>query len=446
MNDLTLHDYQLLARDWLRGVDRGALFLDMGLGKTAIALSALEDRHLPALVVAPKRVAEEVWHVERDLWRPDLPLVRAVGSPAVRAEALRSDAAVCVIGRDNQKDIPVHNQFRTIIVDELSGYKSRASVRWKKMRQLADDTETPYVWGLTGTPVPNGYIDLWAQIALLDGGARLGKNITTYRGRYFRPGRQIANGTIVSWELREESEHHIKALVSDICLAMESDGRVDLPAFTVNPVAVELPAAARKAYNNMSKTMVADLELLGGDIHSAANAAVLTDKLSQITSGFLYPDVWSETTDPTILHLEKVHAVEEIVDSAQGSGVLVFYRYVAEREMLRQAISSARTIDEPGVISAWNRGEVPVLLAHPASAGHGLNLQAGGHTMVWTGPTWNLEHWEQGIARLHRQGQRHPVVAHVLLANRSIDHLIRARVDGKADVQDDLLAYLRSPI
>jgi SNF2 family DNA or RNA helicase len=437
---MQLHDYQLVARDFLRGQDRAALFLDMGLGKTAVSLAAIEPRHLPALVVAPKRVAENVWPVELGKWRPDLTMAVAAGSPTARANALASAADLVVIGRDNLRDVQ-RTDFQTVILDESSSYKSVSAARTKAARKLASPAR--HVWELTGTPTPNGYMDLFSQIRILDGGERLGTNITGFRNRYFRPGRQIANGTIVTWELREFSEHHIRALIEDICLYMESAGRIELPGFTVNPVAVELPAPARKAYNDMSRTMVADLEMLGGDIHSATNAAVLTDKLSQITAGFLYRD---DHLGYHPLHLEKIRALEEIVESAQGSGVLVFYKYVAERDMLKQAVTYARTIEEPGVIAAWNRGEVPVLLAHPASAGHGLNLQDGGHTIVWTGPTWNLEHWEQGNARLHRQGQKHPVVSHVLLANRSIDHLIRAAVDDKADVQAELLDYLKSPI
>lgn len=420
------------------------------MGKTAVVLTAIEPRHLPVLVVAPKRVAENVWTAERDLWRPDLSISVAAGSPAERHAALSAGADVTVIGRDNLRDVLAlrpRPPWATFVVDELSGYKSRASVRWKTARKISEDV--PYVWGLTGTPVPNGYHDLWGQIALLDGGARLGKNITTYRSRYFRPGRQIANGTIVSWELREESEQHIKDLISDICLSMESEGRIRLPSFTVNPMAIELPHAVRRVYNDLATTLVADCEaIFGGEIHSAANAAALSDKLSQVTAGFLYVDDAAYRDDAwyTPLHTEKIKALEEIIESAGGSGVLVFYNYRAEREMILNAVSSARTIDEPNVIQQWNRGEVPVLLAHPASAGHGLNLQHGGHTIVWTTLGWNLEHWEQGNKRLHRQGQQHPVVAHVLMANRSIDHLVRQRVDGKAEVQNDLLDYLRSPI
>lgn len=452
MTDLALHDYQLVARDFLRQQNRSALFLDMGLGKTAASLAALEPRHLPVLVVAPKRVAEEVWHVEKDLWRPDLTLVVAKGEPAARQAALSSDANIVVLGRDNLRDVLALKRttpFKTVIIDELSGYKSRASVRWKTMNKIVRATTTQHVWGLTGTPVPNGYMDLWSQVALLDGGQRLGKNITTYRGRYFMPGRQIANGVIVEWNLRPESEGHIKELIGDICLAMATEGRIKLPRVTVNRVATEMPFAVRRAYKTFSDTMVADLrEIFGGEIHTAANAAILTSRLSQMTSGFVFvDDADLHDGDWTPLHLEKIHAIEEIVESAQGSGVLVAYRFIPEKLMLLQALGDkAHTIDEPDIIARWNRGEIPVLLVHPASAGHGLNLQYGGHTVVWTGPTWDLEWWDQLNKRVARQGQKHPVVIHVLLANKTVDQMIQARVEGKATVQGNLLAYLESPV
>lgn len=452
MTELALRDYQLVARDFLRGRDRAALLLDMGLGKTAASLCALEPRHLPLLVVAPKRVAEEVWDVEQELWRPDLSLAVAQGSPAARAAVLASDADIIVISWDNMGDVLTVKRdtpFRTLLLDELSGYKGRGT-RWKNARKIIAKHAIEHVWGLTGTPAPNGYLDLWPQIALLDNGQRLGKNITTYRNRYFMPGRQLPNGVIIEWNLREEAEGRIKGLIEDICLAMETDGRVKLPEVTYNNVAVELPKDVRKAYRDLSETMVADLrDIFDGDVHTAGNAAILTSRLSQMTAGFVYvDDAELHNYAYTTLHREKVNAVREIVEAPHTGGVMVLYRFTAEAELLQAGLEGlgVHTIDEPGVIKAWNRGEVPVLLAHPASVGHGLNLQHGGHTQVWTSLPWDLELWEQGIKRLARSGQQHPVVIHTILANKSIDHLIRRRLDEKADVQDDLLAFLESPV
>lgn len=419
--------------------------------KTAASLSALEERHLPVLVVAPKRVAENVWDVEQEKWRPDLTTKIAVGSPVQRQAALVSDADIVVISRDNLKDVLALKRsqpFRTLILDELSGFKSRASVRWKTARQIIKRQQIPHVWGLTGTPVSNGYLDLWPQVALLDGGARLGKNITTYRSRYFTPGRRLPNGTIIEWNLREEADQHIRELIADICLAMETGGRIKLPPVTYNAVPVELPKDVRTAYRELSSKLVADLrEIFGGGVHTASNAAVLTSRLSQMTAGFIYPDVEDEGGTTTRMHTEKIKAVQEVVESDHTGGVLVFYRFAEEKVMLQEALGDqAHTIAEPNIVKRWNDGEIPVLLSHPASTGHGLNLQHGGHTVVWTSLPWDLEQWDQANKRLARQGQQHPVVIHMVLANKSIDHLIRLRLEEKTVVQKGLLDYLESPV
>jgi hypothetical protein len=460
----TLHDYQIVARDFLRSNSHAALLLDMGLGKTAASLSALEPRHLPVLVVAPKRVAEEVWDTEAALWRPDLRVVVAKGSPPAREAALLSeDADVIVLSRDNFRDVLTLKRkqpFRTLILDELSGFKSRQSVRWKTAMTVAwKGHRMEHVWGLTGTPAPNGYLDLWPQVAVLDAGERLGRNITTYRSRYFNPGRQLSNGTIIEWNLKPGAEDKIKHLISDVCLAMATDGRIKLPPTTFNYVPVELPAAVGTAYKRLEDDLIVDLRsIFDGEVHTAANAAVLSSRLSQMAAGFLYVDEAElHNYAYTSLHTAKVDALKEVLDSDHVGGVLVFYRYRAEAETLRRELASygVRDINDPGVVKEWNAGQVPVLLAHPASAGHGLNLQHGGHTIVWTSLTWDLELWEQANKRLARQGQKHPVVIHCLMAMRrakdkrlhpTVDAMIRDRLEGKADVQADLLSYLESPV
>jgi len=453
------HEYQEVARDFLRGRDAGlALMLDMGLGKTAATLAALEPRHLPALVVAPKRVAEEVWDVEVAKWRPDLSVSVAAGEPKKRRIALNAGADVTVIGRDNLRDVTdTHIRPRTLVIDELSGYKNggrNGSVRWKTARHLIAEHKMKHVWGLTGTPAPNGYLDLWGQIGLLDGGERLGRNLGGYRSRYFLPGNTIWNEAahreiVVDWVLREGADLRIKELIQDICLAMKTDGRVQLPPINFNNVAVTLPPKVRAVYREFASELCVNLEeLFGGGIHTAGNSAILTSRLSQMTAGFLYvDDAEFNNYEHTLLHEEKIKALEEIMDAPREGGVLVGYRYTAERDMiLRHFKDIAHTVDEPGVIKAWNRGEIPMLVSHPASVGHGLNLQDGGHTIVWTSPTWDLELWDQFNKRLARQGQKHPVVIHVILAKKSIDHLIRRRTEDKSDTQQDLPACLESPI
>lgn len=435
--DPRLHDYQRQAVDHLTANPRAGLLLEMGLGKTASSLQALTPDHLPALVIAPKRVAEHVWPTEVPKWRPDLTIAVAAGSPAKRAKALASGADVVSIGRENVKDVKPR-QFKTIIIDELSGYKNRGSARWKMTRKLTDKAE--YVWGLTGTPSPNGLMDLWAQLFLLDKGQSLGKTLTGFRSRYFTPAARIANGIVTKWEPHPETKEKIEELIAPICLSMRAVDHLDLPPVTFNPVTIPLPPAAQKIYDRMAATLVAEI---GPNTYTAANAAILTNRLAQITAGFLYADPDEPGDETSTLHTEKVSAALEIIEGT-GSPVLISYRFLWEKEALLEGIPGARLVDEPGVIDEWNEGKVPVMLAHPASAGHGLNLQHGGHTIIWASmPNWDLELWEQFNARLARQGQANPVVVHMLLVPDSVDEAIRARLIDKASLQDSIMIALR---
>lgn len=437
-----LHDYQEIARDFLRGRPQAGLFLDLGLGKTASVLSAIEPRHLPALVVAPKRVAEHVWSAERDRWRPDLSIALAIGSPERRKTALAAGAEITVISRDNLQD--ASPRYRTIILDELSSFKNKSSTRWKLARKLTAKAE--YVWGMTGTPTPNGYLDLFSQIFLLDRGERLGTSLVGYRNRYFISTQQVWNGkqyVDVGYQLREGAEPKLKGLIEDICLYMEASDYLPFEKPTYNTLEVPLPPEVRKLYQEMKTNMVMDMELIGGEIFSAANAAVLSGKLCQITSGFIYSD--SQDGTYTELHQAKLEALQEVRDGT-GDNILVFYNYIPEAARIRKAFPEARMLDEPGVYEAWNRGEVPMLLCHPASAGHGLNLQHGGHTIVWSSLSWDAELYIQANGRLARQGQQHPVIIHKLICPGTIDEVIDARLNDKTDTQDDFLDHMRSPI
>ena len=450
---LELREYQLLARDFLRDRDRAGLFLDMGLGKTASSLSALEERHLPALVVAPKRVAEETWTAETALWRPDLTMEAAVGDPRERARVLGGDAAVMSIGREVIGDLEKHitkGKYKTLIIDELSGFKGRGA-RWKIARRYIREHKVAHVWGLTGTPAPNGLMDLWPQIGLLDGGKRLGTSLGRFQQQYFVPkqtawikGREI----VISWDLREGAGEKIWTAIDDLCLSMKTDGRIKIPRRTESDILFNLPPKARLIYNEFKQNLCADLtEVFGGEIHTAASAAVLSQKLSQIASGFLYvDDAEVRGYERQDVHTKRMDVVEETIE-AINSPTLVFYKYRPEREWLLERFGDrARTIDEPGIIKAWNAGEVPILVAHPQAASHGLNLQHGGHHIVWVSPTWDLEEWEQGNKRLHRSGQKHPVVIHVILADGTVNMITRQSNHDKAHVQDALLAHLESPI
>jgi SNF2 family DNA or RNA helicase len=441
--DPRLHGYQRRAVAHLHGTgEKGAgLLLDMGLGKTATVLQALEPRHLPALVAAPRRVAEEVWGAEAAKWRPDLTVARATGTPAARARALASGADVVVMTRDTVSDLgKVAHPFRTLVLDELSGYKNGSTARWRATARVA--ARASHVWGLTGTPAPNGYEDLYAQVRLLDGGRRLGRTLTEYRDRYFDVVRRHPQTNVVIERApKPGAVDAVNRLLEDLCLSMRAEDYLDLPPLTLNEVRVEMPPAARRAYADLESTLVADLGVLGG-VHTAANAAVLSSRLRQVSAGFLYAD--GDASTVTRLHDAKHEALREVLDGT-GGNVLVFhwFREEADRIMADPAIGAVR-VDEPGAVAAWNRGEVRVLLAHPASAGHGLNLQDGGSTVVYTSLDWSLEYWEQSLARLHRQGQRRPVVAHWISA-APIDRVIARRLEAKVDVQDALMSYLREP-
>lgn len=432
--DERLHDYQRQAVAHLHANPRAGLFLEMGLGKTATTLQALTPDHLPVLVIAPKRVAENVWPTEVPKWREDLSVAVAAGTPAKRAAALASGADIVAIGRDNIKDVKP-GQFRTVVLDELSSFKNRGSARWKTARKITE--AAAYVWGLTGTPAPNGMMDLWAQAFLLDRGEALETTLTKYRSRYFDAGRRLPNGVTIDWRLKPGARERIEDRLAPTCLSMRSVDHLDLPPVTINQVMVPMDSTTGKAYARMAQDLVVQIE---DSTHTADNAAVLTGKLSQITAGFLYGE---EGEDTTLLHTNKVSAAAEIVEGT-GSPVLVFYRFRWEKAALLAALPDARTVDDKGAIEAWNRGQVPVLLAHPASAGHGLNLQEGGHTIVWTSlPDWNLELWEQANARLARQGQTSPVVVHVLLSPDTVDTAMLARLQGKADLQQAVMMALR---
>lgn len=379
----------------------------------------------------------------------------AAGRPARRAELLRSGADIVVISRDNLKDAvepDVPGRFNTLILDELSGFKSRGSLRWKLASKVIRQMPIqPHVWGLTGTPSPNGLMDLWAQVYLLDGGQRLGKTLGGFRSRYFTATDRLPSGVVIDWALNPGADDRIHRLLEDICLSMSTDGRIDLPPVTVNLVEVPLPPKVRAMYKDMKQDLVAGMDLIGGrEVFSAANAAVLSNRLSQMSAGFLYPDADADASGTpggyTVLHREKLTALREIVEGT-GSPVLVFYRYRAEAELIREEFGAVcRTIDEPGVLQAWDRGEVRMLLAHPASAGHGLNLQMGGHTIVWTTLPWSLEEYQQANKRLARQGQQNPVVIHVLTAPKTVDASILAALENKKSVQQALLDHLESPL
>lgn len=460
-----LRDYQKLAVEFVHANPRSGLFLDMGLGKTRICLDALTPDRLPALVVAPKRVVTETWPEERAKWRPDLTLSVATPgtSPSKRMEALQRKADITVMSQDNWKDLAKvkRPQWKTLIIDELSGYKGgHGAVRWRAAKRLVwgRHGQVENVWGLTGTPSPNGLLDLWAQVYLLDKGERLFPTLTEYRSRFFVPGRRLPNGIIANYmlfpgdsepEQQQETAKRIHTRIEDICLSMGTDGRVELPDRTENEVKVTLPPVAVRAYRELRDELVTNLDIIGGEIHTVKNAAMLTNRLAQLTAGFIYSDDYDLTGVATEVHHAKMDALQEIAEGT-GSPLLVGYGYVEERDMILKRFPHARTMDEQGVVADWNKGRVPMLLAHPASAGHGLNLQYGGHTIVWMTLPWSLEWWQQFNKRLHRSGQQNPVVIHKIMAHTprggTVDHIKEARLLGKDNVQQALMDHLEAPL
>lgn len=451
-----LRPYQHTAVAHLRGRERAALFLDMGLGKTCICLTALRPGDLPVLVVAPKRVAEEVWHVEGAKWRPDLRVGRAVGSPKQREAVLRDRTLdVVVISQENIKDAAIGaREWTTFIIDELSGYGAQGA-RWKAAKRIIMRGDVENVWGLTGTPVPNGYEGLWPQMYLLDGGHRLGRTLTSFRRKWFDEGRKLPNGGVYGRKLLPGAKEEIMHALSDIAMSMtREDSGVDVQEPIWNEVTVRLPQRVLDLQDKLRDDLVLDLEELGlGDmIHTADTAAQLGNRLSQISAGFLYEDTEAAEMEARAkriswLHDERSKVAEEVWEGSGCSPTIIFYRYLPELEKLKARFKDKlHRPNEKGVFQAWDRGEVPILATHPKSIGHGLNMQAGGHTVIWTCPTWDLELWDQGNSRLPRPGQQNQVVVNMLSAPGTVDSNIYKALRSKASVQDAFLAYLSSPV
>jgi superfamily II DNA or RNA helicase len=442
--DERLHPYQRDGVRHLHAHPRSGLFLIPGLGKTAICLSALTEVHFPVLVIAPKKVAEETWPAEIAKWRPDLTYSLVRGSPEKRQAKLKEDTDIHIITRDTFGGDLVSRKkprYNTVIVDELSGFKNRASQRWKHANRLVKNM--PYVWGLTGTPTPNSLLDLWPQMFLLDRGARLERTLTAYRTHYFRPGKRLPNGIITNWTLRPGSKETIEHLIKDLCISVDKSN-VKMPVQNDVYHRFNLPTAVRKAYDKMNHEFVVEI---GDTLASVEHAAAKTNKLSQIAAGFMYHSGLigaeeSEEADITHHHMLRMEAIHEILDDAQGAPALVFYRFQEDKRRLLH-LDGAVDIKSPHAVERWNRGNIPILLAHPASAGHGLNLQHGGSLMIWYAMDWSSEWYVQGTGRLVRQGQPSPAVAvHHIIANDTVDEQVLDVVQGRITRQDALLKVL----
>lgn len=389
-------------------------------------------------------MAEEVWPEEIAKWRPDLSYSLVRGSAEQRQQRLIEDADLHIITRDTfGGDLLSRKKpgYRTVILDELSGFKNRGSQRWKYANRLVKNM--PYVWGLTGTPTPNTLLDLWPQVFLLDRGARLERTITAYRTKYFAPGGRLPNGIITNWTLRSHAEETIQNRVKDLCISIDKS-HVTYPVKNNVYHRFDLPKKARQAYDKMNTEFVAEV---GNTLTSVEHAAAKTNKLSQIAAGFMYHSGLigaeeSDQADITHHHMIRTETLASILEDSQGAPALVFYRFNEDRRRLLH-LDGAVDIKTPHSIDRWNRGNIPLLIAHPASAGHGLNLQHGGSLLIWYGMTWSSEEYVQGIGRLVRQGQPSPAVAvHHIIANDTVDEQVLDVVQGRISRQDALLKVL----
>lgn len=452
MNESNLHNYQTFAVQHIISHPEAGLLLDMGLGKTVSTLTAIKklmDEYLEVnkvLIIAPKRVAESTWCDEIEKWEhlKGLTVSKILGSQKQRKEALKASADIYTINRENVVWLVSHLQgywpFDMVVIDELSSFKSSKSARFRALRLVRPKTNR--VVGLTGTPAPNGLIDLWSQIYLLDMGARLERTITAYRTKYFRPGR--TNGQIVfDYKLNNGSEEAIYKQIGDICISMKAEDYLQLPERIDRTVDVHLTEKLAEQYMEFEKEQVLALENEDGDI-SAVNAAALSNKLLQFSNGAIYD------SDRNVheIHSEKLEALEEIVEAANGQSVLVFYsfRHDVSRIMRKLKSFHPKEIGGPEDIKAWNDGNLPLLLAHPASAGHGLNLQGGGHIIVWFGLPWSSELYQQANARLYRQGQSKPVIIHHLIAKGTMDEDVMKALGNKIDKQEALMQAVKARI
>lgn len=441
------YPYQQTAIRWVEDHPRCALFLDMGLGKTVATLTAIADMIedgsvARVLVVAPKTVAEATWSAECAKWEhlSWLRVSLVAGSPAQRRKALERNADIYVLGRDLFEWIETTVKpwpFDMLVLDELTTFKSPTSKRSKALRRIAPQCER--VVGLTGTPAPNSYEDLWMQIYPLDFGERLGKTLTAYRSSCFSS--YTIGGLYTKYTLRKGMDKLIQQRLADICLTMEAKDFLSLPELIEIDREVVLPEAARKAYEIFEREQV--LSLSDGADVVATSAAALMNKLSQYTSGALYIDppentAWSETQRC------KLDAICEIVEEAKEP-VLIFYQFRHEVPRITAALPKSLRIGKyQGAedLKAWNAGKYDVLLAHPASTAYGLNMQHGGRIIIWTQTGWNLELYLQACARLHRQGQQKPVLCYRLVCRDTVDMKALGAIKGKHIEQAALLRAL----
>ena len=440
------HNYQTFATEFIEQHPVSAVFLDMGLGKSVITLTAIFNLCYDSfevskvLVIAPLRVARDTWRAEIEKWEhlKGLTYSIAVGSEAERRAAFEKNVSVYIINRENvqwlvESGIPF--DFDMIVIDELSSFKSHQSKRFKKLLKMRPNVKR--IVGLTGTPSTNGLMDLWAEFRLLDMGKRLGRFITHYRDEFFVPDKR--NGQVVfSYKPKEGAEAEIYRRISDITISMKSTDYLKMPECVINEVKVRLSEKEREIYNTLKKDLVVSLN--GEDV-SAGNVATLSGKLSQMANGAVY----GEDKSVLEIHDRKLDALEDLIEQANGKPVLVAYWFKHDLQRIKKRFNVRELIGSKD-IADWNDGKIPIAVIHPAAAGHGLNLQSGGSTLVWFGITWSLELYQQTNGRLYRQGQNETVVIHHIIAKGTIDERIMRALNAKEQSQSELIEAVKAVI
>ena len=442
------HTYQTRLKDFIIENRYAFLTVDMGLGKTVTTLTAIQElledyvEISRVLVIAPKSVAENTWTSECAKWDhlAHLRVSVVMGDERRRIRALEAPADIYVINRDNVVWLTRHLgkrwTFDTVIIDESSSFKNPASHRFKALRKVRPQIRRLIL--LTGTPSPNGHMDLWSQMWLIDMGQRLGRTLGAYRTRYFRPGR--SNGHVVyDWHLRPGAHEEISALMSDVTVSLKAEDWLEVPDLIESDIRIALSEKESKAYREFERDQIMSLD--GKDIE-AVTAAALANKLLQFTGGAMYDTEhgWHVMSDA------KLRALEDIIETAGDEPVLVFYQFRHELSRLLERFKPLHPVTfsgEPDILRDWNTGRIRLMLCQPASVQYGLNMQAGGHIIVWYAPTWNLEQYQQANARLHRQGQERPVLCYRLICEGTIDERVISAVNGKHSAQESLLAMIR---
>lgn len=439
------HDYQRYATDFIINNPISAVLLEMGLGKSVISLSAINELMLDyfdvsrTLVIAPLRVAISTWPDEIKKWDHLKYLSYSVvtGSEKERLDALKKPAHIYVINRENVDWLITKSGFKwsfdMVVIDELSSFKSYQAKRFKSL--LKARPKVKRIVGLTGTPSSNGLMDLWAEFRLLDMGERLGRYITHYRQNFFIPDKRNQQ-MIFSYKPKDGAEKMIYSLISDITISMKSKDFLKMPECIMNEVVVSLSEKEQKLYDSLKKDMVLSVE---DEEIDAINAAALSNKLLQMANGAVYND----DKESIHIHDRKLDALEDLIEGANGKPVLIAYWFKHDLTRIKERFD-VREINTGKDITDWNEGKIPIAIIHPASAGHGLNLQLGGSTLIWFSLTWSLELYQQTNARLYRQGQKDTVVIHHIVSKGTIDEDVMKALKAKERIQDALINSVKA--